>query len=477
MGLFVNFFDVKLVYLRTKSVPAPLLLRTEKICTFADVGKYPAVARAHTPMLVSFNLFSVMAKGLQMRKGKVGNEIYYNIANSNNKDKQGVRIYQPNVKNPKSVAQCIQRMKTAPSVAFYRALAELLDHSWQGIAYGGKSTQHFRKLAMLMKTGYPYVLKGDNTPFPGEYQISSGSLVSPTIQGWDTAEMGLKTNLVVEDYLPFMDGTLGTLGDISAQLLDNNSYLQEGDQLTFIYCLPVAKGNATAAPNLSQGVYYKYCRLILNRESEYAFEDWMRESGFILMANAGSAPHYVSFTGGTRVGNLADGIPCGGAVIVSRPPRNEGGAWQRSLTKFFCTPEYLGIMMGDDAYQAALESYQKETSTLSSDWYLNQGGENTDSTNLGGAYISSGSVNVGGTTFNGAFFNRKGASKLIVGTLSEGSRPVYRFVNSTTVAEKGTFTQTQVESAVGSNYTLFTTAKNYIPDLTIQEAGGDDERP
>ena len=417
-----------------------------------------------------------MAKGLQQRRGKIGNEIYYNVANSNNKEKQGVRVYQPNVKNPKSVAQSIQRMKVAPSVSFYRALAELLDHSWQGIPYGGRSTQHFRKLAMLMKTGYPYVLKGDNTPFPGEYQISSGSLVSPTIEGWDTAVLGLKTNLVVDNILPFSAGSYGTLGEISLQFLNNNSYLQEGDQLTFIYCLPVAKSDSLAAPNLSQGVYYKFCRLVLNSESEYSYEEWMKATGFMLIPSAGDAPHYVHFTGGVRTGALADGMPCGGAVIVSRPPRNEGGAWQRSLTKFFCTPEYLNIMMGDSAYQAALESYQKETSTMTSDWYLNQGGEKTDDINLGGSYISSGNVTISGTTFSGAFFNRRGVSKLIVGVLSEGKRPVYRFVNSTQIAEQGTFTQDAIESAVGNKYTLYQTAKNYIPALSIMEAG-DDERP
>lgn len=412
-----------------------------------------------------------------MRKGKVGNEIYYNIANSNNKEKQGVRTYQPNVKNPKSDAQCIQRMKTAPSVAFYRALAELLDHSWQGIPYGGRSTQHFRKLAMLMKTGYPYVLKGDNTPFPGEYQISSGSLVSPTIKGFDSVTLGLKTNLVVDDILPFMPGSYGTLGEISLQILNNNSYLQEGDQLTFIYCLPVAKSNPAEAPDLSQGVYYKYCRLVLNSESEYEYEDWMKATGFDLTPSDGAAPHLVSFSGGIRTGVLADGIPCGGAVIVSRPPRNEGGTWLRSLTKFFCTPEYLNIMMGNAAYQAALESYQKETSSMTSDWYLNQGGENTDDINLASTYISSGSVRINGTTFNGAFFNHRGPAKLIVGPFASGSRNVYRFIDANTVAVQGAFTDDQVKAAVGSNYTLYQTVKNYIPSLTTQESGGGDERP
>lgn len=418
-----------------------------------------------------------MAKGLQMRKGKVGNEIYYNIANSNNKDKQGVRIYQPNVKNPKTVAQCIQRMKTAPSVAFYRALAELLDHSWQGIPYGGRSTQHFRKLAMLMKDGYPYVLKGDNTPYPGEYQISSGSLVSPVISGFDSSGVGLMTNLIAQDPANYVYAEATTLSAVVADILRGNSFLQEGDQLTFIYCLPVVKKPNYDGIDLSNGVYYKYCRLVLNPESTYSFKDWCDQTGFRLGTSTIGGGRVLAFNGGALTGSNQDGIPCGGAVIVSRPPRNEDGSWQRSLTKFYCTAEYLDIMMGNDKYQAALESYQNTASSLTSPWYLNQGGEESEQASLTDAYISSGSVTIGSTTFNGAFFNRTGASKLIVGPLTSGRRTVYRFVNSTTVAAQNTFDQSDVQAAVGSNYTLYDTAKNYIPALTIQEESGGDERP
>lgn len=412
-----------------------------------------------------------------MRKGKVGNEIYYNIANSNNKEKQGVRTYQPNVKNPKSVAQCIQRMKTAPSVAFYRAIAELLDHSWQGIAYGGKSTQHFRKLAMLMKTGYPYVLKGDNTPYPGEYQISSGSLVSPTISEWNTSADGLVTNLIVTNAEAYNYSDETPLSSVVVDILTANQFLQEGDQLTFIYCLPVTRSGSEQTINLNAGVYYKYCRLVLNPDSTYSYKEWCDQTGFILRSTSMSNVKHLAFGTKGAEGGVGDGVPCGGAVIVSRPPRNEGGVWQRSLTKFYCTPVYKNVMMGDAAYQAALESYQKETATLSSEWYLNQGGENSQDASLAGAYISSGNVTINNITFSAAFFNRKGTSKLIVGALEGGQRPVYRFVNDTTVAQQNTFSQEQVEAAVGSRYTLFTTAKNYIPALTIQESGGDDERP
>ena len=43
-------------------------------------------------------------------KGKVGNMVGYQLTDSNNKQTQGIRIYQPNVKNPKTSAQAEQQM-------------------------------------------------------------------------------------------------------------------------------------------------------------------------------------------------------------------------------------------------------------------------------------------------------------------------------------------------------------------------------
>ena len=83
-----------------------------------------------------------MAKGVGLIgnfKGKVGNTVGYSLKDSNNKQTQGIRVYQPVVRNPKTYAQAEQRMKLAPINATYRALKMIIDRGQEGLAYGNKS--------------------------------------------------------------------------------------------------------------------------------------------------------------------------------------------------------------------------------------------------------------------------------------------------------------------------------------------------
>ena len=80
-----------------------------------------------------------MAKGIGLIgnfRGKVGNMVGYNLKDSNNKQTQGVRVYQPVVKNPKTYAQAEQRAKLSPINATYRALKPIIDRGQESKAYG-----------------------------------------------------------------------------------------------------------------------------------------------------------------------------------------------------------------------------------------------------------------------------------------------------------------------------------------------------
>lgn len=92
---------------------------------------------------------------------KVGSLVGYRITNSNNGEKQGLRTYVANPKNPKSLAQAIQRCKLGPASRFYRAFSNILDHAFEGVAVGTPSRSHFMSLAMLSNS--PASPKGDNT--------------------------------------------------------------------------------------------------------------------------------------------------------------------------------------------------------------------------------------------------------------------------------------------------------------------------
>ncbi|MGD7646101.1 hypothetical protein [Ralstonia pseudosolanacearum] len=171
-----------------------------------------------------------MAKGLGIIgnfKGKVGNIVGYNLKDSNNKQTQGLRAYQPVVRNPKTARQAEQRAKMAPINATYRALKGIIDRGQEGVAYGNKSRLRFLSEAMKQFDG-PWFEKGDAVTLPIKTNITRGSLQPIIIE--ETTEDGLSTLLSVGAV-----EQIATVGALSTALLANNSFLKEGDQLTFVH--------------------------------------------------------------------------------------------------------------------------------------------------------------------------------------------------------------------------------------------------
>lgn len=99
-------------------------------------------------------------------------------------------------KNPRSLAQMIQRMCLATSSAAYAQMKQIVDHSFEGISYGANTMAEFIKVnTKLIKADYngaagdfgfnPY---GDRGLKVGAYQMSKGtattlvqSIFAPTI--------------------------------------------------------------------------------------------------------------------------------------------------------------------------------------------------------------------------------------------------------------------------------------------------------
>ena len=171
-----------------------------------------------------------MAKGLGIIgnfKGKVGNIVGYNLKDSNNKQTQGLRAYQPVVRNPKTSRQAEQRAKMAPINATYRALKGIIDRGQEGVAYGNKSRLRFLSEAMKQFDG-PWFEKGEAVTLPIKTNITKGSLQPILIK--EASEDNLLTGLSVGQV-----EQIANVGALSTALLANNSFLKEGDQLTFIH--------------------------------------------------------------------------------------------------------------------------------------------------------------------------------------------------------------------------------------------------
>ena len=167
-------------------------------------------------------------------KGKVGNMVGYQIPDSNTGNTQGIRIYQPVVKNPKTSAQAEQRAKLAPINATYRALKSIIDRGNEGLPYGNKSRLAWLKGA-FKAAEMPWFDKGANITHPVGCQLTKGSLPSLTYQQSEDFVNIDCAGLVAET-------SLATVGAISTALLAAYSFLKAGDQITVVQVGSVTGG-------------------------------------------------------------------------------------------------------------------------------------------------------------------------------------------------------------------------------------------
>lgn len=180
-----------------------------------------------------------MAKGTGLIgnfKGKVGNMVGYNLKDSNNKQTQGIRVYQPVVRNPKSYAQAQQRCIMKPINDFYRALKPVISRGQEGKAYGNASRLAWLKDVMKDFNG-PWIEKTSPDKYPVECLIANGSLgVIPVGTGTDNVILiGEGVTALTAPTTPAeLLQTLKTVG-IDAR---------EGDQITIVLGIPASEGAA-----------------------------------------------------------------------------------------------------------------------------------------------------------------------------------------------------------------------------------------
>lgn len=139
-------------------------------------------------------------------------------------------------KNPRSQAQMIQRMCMATASAGYAAMKQIVDHSFEGYAYGADNMSRFISLnTKAIKADYngdqdafgynPY---GDRQLRQGAYIVSQGS-ASPVSIGFFNTSRGAndaKVNILLAE--PAEGGVY------SADYVMNNLGVNVGDMATFV---------------------------------------------------------------------------------------------------------------------------------------------------------------------------------------------------------------------------------------------------
>ena len=203
-----------------------------------------------------------MAKGsfLGVKRGKLGDAVGYNVTNSNDKDKQGWRVYQPVVSNPQSDAQIDQRVKLAAVNNLYRALKPIIQRGWENHKYGDASRRAFLKRALGSAFTGPYIEKGSTLAAPIEgVPITYGSLPAVVVDCPGAGTMPILMSVQLSpDFV-----SLSTIGQVSAQFISSGT-AQEGDQVTFVFGW---------VPDTTSYVVYKEISFIVDPSDSRSTED------------------------------------------------------------------------------------------------------------------------------------------------------------------------------------------------------------
>ena len=336
-----------------------------------------------------------MAKGnllLGMGRGKLGDVVLYR-QNGQQMSRPRVRV----VKNPRTSGQQIQRMVQATIAYGYAGLKTIVDHSFEGIQYGGKSMNYFMKRNMdELRAQVIAGGNGDNISarfaipnvrviYPNKYIVSNGSLPpcpepeSAVVLQSNTVGMKFGTGVVTEPSLfQFM------------RLFNANP----GDQLTFIIFNTKKDGSLSVASLGEESAYamamavrrVKFKDSYTDEElSEYVtrgntlFDDSVTSPDMDINV-VGAEGNKGLAVGSTSLGNADETIICGGCVILSR---KSGDSWLRSpqstvIFDSYLNPVTAGFKKPGFALSTAYNAWMSGTTPVGVSEYILNGKPNTD---------------------------------------------------------------------------------------------------
>lgn len=297
-----------------------------------------------------------MAKGTGISglfSGKKGDGVFYVIGNAkSSSERQGWRQYQPRVKNPQTYAQAFQRMKMRPMIDCYNNLAPIIRRGFEGVPYGARSLTRFQQLNLTMERGFPYIAKNARDICPGEYQISEGSL--PAIVVTALNQGGYKTarcNILLDKTVASAAGV--TVGQLDQNIIDSNTDIKNGDQLTFVYVV-----TAEAA------FYYRTLSIVLDTSDttplrQASGDIWHGLS--ITWTDFDTPLNFLEFL----ISLLEDELVAAAAIVQSR---DGATANLRSTAKLTVDMNVCSSWYDEDAYNTAIASYMTGDAGTRSDW-------------------------------------------------------------------------------------------------------------
>lgn len=238
----------------------------------------------------------------------------------------------------RTVAMQTRRSRWGNLVSFYSANKDLMARAYE--RKGANLSDYNRFMQLNIPLASVSLVKDDfmrGMAILQEYVIADGSL--PEIGVAEIGEEGCVFNLLTKIDGEFSDKTIG---QVSVDLLDNNSQLQVGDQLTFI-----SYTNAGTTPSTIR-IYRHLCEMTLDPKSAVSF-------GSLKYAN-------IIAGNGLKVVIAGQGDVFGQAIIHSR---SVGGSLLVSRAKITLSSDTLVRQFSaPEAVKKAIDSYGVDNEKL-----------------------------------------------------------------------------------------------------------------
>lgn len=313
------------------------------------------------------------------QRNKLGNMVYYR--------RRGQEIARARVSpaNPRSERQARQRMNFGTLQQAKSRLAEIVNHSYQGVTYGDISLNHFTKLNVpLLKYAAAnpsenaayFLPRGVKALAPNEYIVSDGSL-QKLAQTWDS----VNTSIILTGAT--VTAAISGPDDYVAQLASLG--FAPGDQLTVMHLINTGAVIATTpAGDSIYDVQLEVKRIVFKTIEEIS--DWTGINTFWIGGDqadhstvnpallvADKSDDVVFYTGtNNEAGIFFDATPWGASaqsvagVIIRSSLVN--GQWLRS-------PQTLLVFDDGESRPSVadvLSTYMDTTTDPESPYYLNQ---------------------------------------------------------------------------------------------------------
>lgn len=305
---------------------------------------------------------------LGFSRGSVGDLTFYR-RNAQQITRARARV----VKNPKTLAQQMQRAIMRTSVEAYKVLKNICDHSWEGVAYGAYSYAEFQKqnMAMLRRLAAEggektksFLPSGFNGLVAMPWLLSKGSIEWVGLNVEDSASAGV--------YFYFGAQFLGApeINTITYKQVADTLGLKQGDQLTLIAAVKRTDIDESSALSIVVS------RLILSPAlGEFAETNLFDAGGRVNdpnPLNENMNAFIFQMDGNVLTAETVEDpdVPCiGVACIASR--RASDGSWLRSPSTFVFNQQQRE---GGYTLRQASMVVNAEIVTPS-DWYLNNANE------------------------------------------------------------------------------------------------------